>query len=140
MKFLDGVHYEREMLDAFKRALHRVAQLASHQQIAGDRHWEIDLLSMPFDGAYSDVPHIFEFKYSASPTLPTAVVSQVLHKFAMLDRANPDLATRFALVTNGRLPGGVPDGIVHDRTRVFEGAHDPSAAAEAVRQWMSGAS
>lgn len=138
MNYTNWLDYEKALLVELQHALEPVAQVVSNQKIVGNQLWEIDLLGAPFHGEFGDVPHILEFKYSASPTLPSSVVSQVFHKFAMLDLANRSLGTRFALVTNAVFPRDFPVSAIGARTRVFDRAIDPTAVAQDVLQWMTG--
>jgi hypothetical protein len=137
MPITDGMSYEGKLLAAAQTSLKDQGQLALHQRMQHDRALEIDLLYLPKEGAYADVPHVVEVKYSRSRTLPSFVLLQTLQMFKLIYEANDNLNIRFALVTNARFEANLIGSSTPSYVQVIDQIGNADAFVAAIRRWSS---
>lgn len=132
--FLSSESFESALVSATRREFRSDAQILSQQRLWTERtnQWTVDLLCLPATGRHAEAPHVVEFKYVRTRTVPSAILVAALERFERIELANPGVGIRFAFVTNG------------DINRKFLGDPVPRnvllvARVDAVEDWLDAA-
>ncbi|WP_437898942.1 hypothetical protein [Sorangium sp. So ce124] len=132
--------FERRLINATRRHFGASAQVLAHQSLweSSDEAeaWQADLMCIPNSGPYADRPHIVEFKYTRNKTIPSPIIIGLFDLFERIDKANAEMGTRFAIVTNAIVSRKFLGMPIPGNVSLFEEIVDEQGWVKAMRQWL----